>query len=736
MKLRFSLSTNIFIGLVLGIACGLFFGEYCADLKVIGNGFVRLLQMTILPYIIVSLVLGFGKLSFSDAKRLAFRGSILLLIFWALGLLIVLVMPFTFPPLKSGSFFSTSMVAPPKNIDYLSLYIPSNPFYSMANNIIPAVVFFSICVGIGLIGIKNKEYFLKDLAIISQALTRVTHVIVNLTPIGVFAISAGAAGTMTIGEFEKLQVYFIVYILAAVLMTFFILPLFIMALTPFKYRDIVNASKDALMTGFTTGNLFICLPVVEANIKELFRKYDEYTGETESLIDIVTPVYFNFPDTGKLLSLIFILFAAWFSGTPMSLLKYPEFAFTGFFTFFGGADIAIPYLLNYFQLHSDLFQLYIVGGILNGRFSTLLAVMDLFAFTLLCTGALTGVVRLKPHKILIYSLIALLGTAGIIVASKFAMHKFIKSSSDKEEILLNMKVKIKAKEKVMVTIPGDLPKRNVRTPIMKRIAESGVLRVAYNMESLPFSFFNNDNELVGYDVSVMHKLASELGCSLLFLPFKDSREMEKGLYEGISDIGISGVAMTTDRLKRMDFSQHYMTLTIGFLVKDYRKDDFSSFESVRKMKNFRLAVLKNSLHIRRIKEVLPNAQIVTITSRNQFFHQKKISADAMLISAEEGSAWTLIYPYYTVAIPKPLIIKVNVGYCTAKGQLDFISFLSRWLEVQRVKGFLKKRYEYWILGKHSEEKKPRWCIIRNILHWGGKNEDGESAETIERLQYE
>lgn len=40
--------------------------------------------------------------------------------------------------------------------------------------------------------------------------------------------------------------------------------------TPFKYGDVVGLSKDALVSGFTTGNQFIILPVLIANCKELF----------------------------------------------------------------------------------------------------------------------------------------------------------------------------------------------------------------------------------------------------------------------------------------------------------------------------------------------------------------------------------------------------------------------------------------------------------------------------------
>ena len=50
-----NLSTRIFLGLAVGIATGVFFGDLVAGLKVFGDIFVKLLQITVLPYIVVSL---------------------------------------------------------------------------------------------------------------------------------------------------------------------------------------------------------------------------------------------------------------------------------------------------------------------------------------------------------------------------------------------------------------------------------------------------------------------------------------------------------------------------------------------------------------------------------------------------------------------------------------------------------------------------------------------------------
>ena len=74
------LSTQIIFGLLVGVACGLFFGEYCAFLSVVGEAFVNLLRMTVLPYIAVSLISNIGKLSLTESRRLAVAGGLVLLL--------------------------------------------------------------------------------------------------------------------------------------------------------------------------------------------------------------------------------------------------------------------------------------------------------------------------------------------------------------------------------------------------------------------------------------------------------------------------------------------------------------------------------------------------------------------------------------------------------------------------------------------------------------------------------
>jgi Na+/H+-dicarboxylate symporter len=74
-KFQPSLSTLILIGLASGVATGLFFGEMAAGLKIVGRAYIGLIQMTILPYMVVSLIGGIGHLSYDSAKRLALTGG-------------------------------------------------------------------------------------------------------------------------------------------------------------------------------------------------------------------------------------------------------------------------------------------------------------------------------------------------------------------------------------------------------------------------------------------------------------------------------------------------------------------------------------------------------------------------------------------------------------------------------------------------------------------------------------
>jgi Na+/H+-dicarboxylate symporter len=716
-KPRLSLSTGILIGMILGLSCGIFFGEYCGFLQIIGDAFIKLLQMTILPYIVVSLILGIGSLTYQQAKQMVAKAGVLLLLFWAISFAIVLLFPLSFPKWESAAFFSTSLVETPKEVDFLSLYIPSNPFYSLANNIVPAVVLFSILLGVALMGIEEKTALLQGLVAASSALIRVTGIVVKLTPIGVFAITAAAAGTMSVQEFGRLQVYLVSFNLAALLLTFGILPLLVIPVTPFKYKDIVGMSKDALLTAFTTGNLFVVLAVLTHNCKTLFEKYDLKQEKTDTYIDVMVPVSFNFPTTGKLIMLLFIFFAAWFSGRILPFSQYPTFVFSGLLSFFGGVDVAMPFMLDLMQLPADMYQLYVVTGIINGRTASLLAAMNLVVFTILATCALTGVMKFKIKQLMSYTVVSLLLTLAVIGASRAYFSFAVKNVYEKDQIIANMQLlQNPAPARIHREIPENIPKLDPNMSILDRIKASGVLRVGYHADNLPFSYFNIVGELVGFDIDMAHLLAKDLEVNLEFIPFEHDTMLQQ-LNDHQVDIIMSGVAVTPLLLKHLRFSAPYMDSTLAFIVRDHRRNEFASLEKIAKADGLMIGVPHSRYFLDVLQEVFPKAEIVPVNSVREFFEITTHDIDALLLDAEAGSAWTLLYPDYQPVVPKPNVVRLPRAYPIAGNDPDMANFISQWIELRNRTPYYQTLFQYWILGQGAVEKKPRWSIIRNVLGW-------------------
>ncbi len=191
-----SFSRQILVGLALGTFTGLFFGEKTAALKWAADGFVKLLQMMVLPYITVSIIASLGSLRPSEVRTLGLRAAAVIGGLWLVALSFAFLIPLTFPHVQNASFFSSSLVERRTAFNFIDLYIPANPFNSLANNVVPAVVLFSLILGIALIGVERRERLLDVLQVAKDAISTATRFVTRLTPYGLFAIAANAAGTL------------------------------------------------------------------------------------------------------------------------------------------------------------------------------------------------------------------------------------------------------------------------------------------------------------------------------------------------------------------------------------------------------------------------------------------------------------------------------------------------------------------------------------------------------------
>jgi Na+/H+-dicarboxylate symporter/ABC-type amino acid transport substrate-binding protein len=746
---RLNLTAWILMGFILGVITGLVFGDLVSVMRPLSDAFIKIWQITILPSVALSLIVGIGSLKRDTAKAIALKAFLVLLLFWVICVVGYFSFQLAFPPRVEASFFSTQELAGTPPINLIDQFIPANPFTSLADGIIPATVLFCLFLGFALMLDDGSGPVVSFLRVLLRAFDRMTHIIAKTFPVGIFVITAVTAGTLTVEGFLELQVFLITLAAAAILLGLVVMPLLITCFTTFSYREILAASSRAILLAFSTGTEFITLPLISEGVENLFRKKgwdpdtrlvtnadeagngkeDPGQEDIRSYSEILVPVAYTFPLLGGLVPFLFILFVAWLYKNPLNLYEQVQLVVVGIPSFFGSSKLSVLSLLDLMHLPKDAYNLYISSGILRQAFVAPLSVISIFSFSTITIALTTNRARFR-WKRAILSIVAVVLLAAILISGLHTGFSYllagtyhgddqisgIRMPSDpagnRLDRVVNATVYLSREE-----VPAFDPAPPGTKDEIREIRKRGVLRVGYNSNNIPFVFFNGKGELVGYDVEMAYDLARSLNISRIeFVPITGTN-LAESLDSGYCDIVMSAVAVNAERLDEMKFTDPTVTVHLAFVVPDGKKDGFTQINDVKKMDGLRVAVYNNSALVPVAKELLPRATIVPIDSKEEFFEKKK--ADALLIPAEEGYTLTLQYPFFDVAIIRPYdTYQMMYGYPVAKNSSEsYLLALDYWIRMENDYGLLQKKYDYWVLGKIPGLAEPRWSIVRNVLHW-------------------
>ena len=153
----------------------------------------------------------------AELRTLGLRTAAVIAGLWLVALTFAFLIPLTFPSIQSASFFSSSLVERRPAFDFVALYVPSNPFNALANNIVPAVVLFSIVLGIALVGVEDRERLL-DVLDVAQGGDLARDALRDapdaVRPVRDRRQRGGHARSEQLG---RLQIYLVAYVLVALL---------------------------------------------------------------------------------------------------------------------------------------------------------------------------------------------------------------------------------------------------------------------------------------------------------------------------------------------------------------------------------------------------------------------------------------------------------------------------------------------------------------------------------------
>lgn len=700
----------ILLAVALGIFTGVFFGERCRHLEIIGNAFIAIMQISVLPYILVSLIQSIGSLEPKQARSVAKRGIFMILVLWGIVFSLMTLMPLCFPSWESSSFFSPGMLDTGGTVDYIQLFIPANPFNALANNVVPAVTIFSILCGMVLMDVPKKQHILNLLEVMSDVLSKLTLFLVRLSPLGIFALVAKAAGTMYPSEIGRMEVYLITYLVMGGLLFFLILPLVLTSFTRFHYLEILGISRTAMLTALLTGNLFIVLPLLVENIKTLFQRHRLESEESDNMAKIIVPITFIVPCAGQLLDLLFILFAGWFRNESFGVGGYLELYGAGLLTMFGSAKVAIPFLLSMFKLPSDLFEIFLVSSVITDNVKNAVEAFAIFSFSTLFTAWMIGKLNWNWRRAGFKMMIIGLVTAVTLLGLNLGFRYFFTNPADQRQTLDAMTIHPLVEFEVFDRLPAThSPAVGNR---LEWIRQRRILRVGYNANVMPFAFFNSRHELIGFDIAMANMLAYELGCKKIeFYPVRYD-DLVSPLNNNQVDIIMSEVSITEERLGHIAFSRHYLELSMALAVKDYMKGTLLANPEKLEDPAFSIAAMSGADYGRLKRSGFPGKP-VALNNYEDFFRDK-VKADALLMTAEKGSAWTILYPEYALYIPQKQH-KDLIAYAVANNDLLFLEYIDFWLTLKKINGDIDSLYDYWIRGINVTPLPPRWCILDNVI---------------------
>jgi len=318
---------RIIAALVLGAIVGSIWGEGAANIKWIGDIFIRLIRMVVVPLVFVTLVSGI--IAMGDPKKLGSIGIKTMALYigtTAVAIVIGLVLATIIQPGLGidmmGATAETLAPVMPLSERLVGI-IPENPVAALANGDILAVIFFAIIFGSGIMLAGDKGKIVADVMnSATEVMLKIIHMIMEVAPFGVFSLIAaatGAKGINALADVLPLAITLTISFILHMLITHGGIIKFMLGLPVTRFfKDIIDAQLIAFSTSSSSATMPVTMAVAEENL-------GIKTPVASSVIPLGATI--NMDGTGLYVGVVAIFTAQSF-GIDLTLVDYGLIALT------------------------------------------------------------------------------------------------------------------------------------------------------------------------------------------------------------------------------------------------------------------------------------------------------------------------------------------------------------------------------------------------------------------------
>ena len=293
--MKLDLHWQILIGLLIGAAFGVVFHAFgtpgddpslgflhLSHITWIGELFLKLLKMIVIPLIVSSIIVGVGHLPVQSLGKL---GISTLLIFKGqmfFAALVGLVFVNWFKPgnsidlrsiIGNGAGSEEVQFITDSKLDVGELVfniIPANIFESLSHGSLLQVILFSILFAVSLIKVKNGKHVLTFFEASLNAILEMTHWIMLLAPVGVMALITKTVAAAGIAELLKYSQFMLTVFAALFTMLIVVGSLVVHFCTDSSPMEFFSKMKEVMLTSFSTSSSAATIPVTLETMEKSF----------------------------------------------------------------------------------------------------------------------------------------------------------------------------------------------------------------------------------------------------------------------------------------------------------------------------------------------------------------------------------------------------------------------------------------------------------------------------------